>query len=258
MYTSWAASSTSMPAGRPRMSVRELSTGSVEGLPICIRKRPSFVNLSTMRSAGVLPPIHTLPFLSTWMPCSVFGQSYPAPGPPQALSSLPEESNSSTGLAARQHMERCGVCAAPSSSGVSVPGRWRTQMWSWESTVRPPIWPMIQLLGSSSGQEGSTFSLGGCWAGRAGEKHKRAKSRRQQDFNAEDAEYPQGARRTATGEKDSDLLTSGIFVFMFSPGAETPSPPRDTSWIQSGRCCAQDMAGGVAFQKDDHAKILTS
>src|SRR5580704_1892632 len=73
---------------------------------------------------------------------------------------LPAASNSITGGAGTQHWETGGDCAAPASSLVSERGRCSTQMWSCASTVIPPIWPMIQLLGSCLGQEGSTLNSG--------------------------------------------------------------------------------------------------
>src|SRR5208282_4971839 len=104
------------------------------------------------------------------MPCSDLGQSNPWPGPPQERSRLPCVSNSRTGGAAMQHRERCGVREAPSSSTVYEAGRCKTQMWSSRSTANPPTCPMIQLLGSSCGQEGTTWYFGGSWAGVAGAK----------------------------------------------------------------------------------------
>ena len=67
------------------------------------------VNLSSMSSdrrvcdseVGLLPPIHTLSFRSTKIPCSLSGHSNPVPGPPHAATNLPFSSNSSTAGAAR-------------------------------------------------------------------------------------------------------------------------------------------------------------
>src|SRR6476660_5703188 len=73
---------------------------------------------------------------------------------------LPAASNSITGGAGTQHWETGGFCAAPASSLVSERGRCKTQIWSCASTVMPPIWPMIQLLGSCLGQLGSTLKCG--------------------------------------------------------------------------------------------------
>src|ERR1700693_5349795 len=160
MYTSCASSSTSIPAGRPSTVVSALFVGAVEGCPIWRTNFPSFVNLMICRCLAPLPPIHTLPSFSTQMPCSEAGQSYPVPGPPQDLRSLPSASNSRTGGAATQHSERGGFCAAPSSSTVSEPGRCSTQMWFSRSTVSPPTCPIIQLFGSSLGHDASTLYAG--------------------------------------------------------------------------------------------------
>jgi hypothetical protein len=51
---------------------------------------------------------------------------------------LPSVSNSSTGGAETQHFERGGVSDAPFSSSVSERGRWKTQMFPFESVVMPP------------------------------------------------------------------------------------------------------------------------
>ena len=69
-------------------------------------------------------------------------------------------SNSSTGGAGTQHFERGGVSVAPFSSSVSERGRWITQIWPCQSAVMPPTWPMIQLFGSSFGQDASTAKVG--------------------------------------------------------------------------------------------------
>jgi hypothetical protein len=73
---------------------------------------------------------------------------------------LPSASNSSTGGAGTQHFERGGLRLAPFSSSVSERGRWITQIWPCQSTVMPPTWPRIQLLGSCFGQEASTAKVG--------------------------------------------------------------------------------------------------
>src|SRR5213075_793055 len=54
-----------------------------------------------------------------------------------------------------------GAVEARFSRASSALGRWLIQMWSCASTVMPPIVPMIQLLGSGSGQVGSTWNFGG-------------------------------------------------------------------------------------------------
>src|SRR5580700_4780249 len=96
------------------------------------------------------------------MPCSTLGQSYPLPGPPQDFKRFPSWSNSRTGGAGKQHIAWRGeLGSALISSGVSLPGRCKTQIWFWLSTFIPPIWPTIQLLGNSLGQEGSTLYCGG-------------------------------------------------------------------------------------------------
>src|SRR4051794_23403228 len=59
-----------------------------------------------------------------------------------------------------QHFERGGLRVAPFSSSVSERGRWITQIWPCQSTVMPPTWPRIQLLGSGFGQAASTAKLG--------------------------------------------------------------------------------------------------
>src|SRR5699024_1024483 len=53
-----------------------------------------------------------------------------------------------------------GLSVAPFSSSVSERGRWITQICPWASTVMPPTWPMIQLLGSGFGHEASTANVG--------------------------------------------------------------------------------------------------
>src|SRR5689334_3628607 len=71
--------------------------------------------------------------------------------------------------AGTQHLDCGGFCAAPASSFVRDRGRWLIQIWSCASTVMPPTWPMIQLLGSALGQNGSTLNVGpsACAAGAA-------------------------------------------------------------------------------------------
>jgi hypothetical protein len=69
--------------------------------------------------------------------------------------------NTSTDGAGMQHLERGGSSVAPFSSGVTERGRWNTQMSSFLSMNMPPTWPMIQLLGSGFGQNGSTLNVGG-------------------------------------------------------------------------------------------------
>ena len=100
-------------------------------LPICSRKVPSLVNLSTWWLPPPLPAIQTLSLWSTKMPCSLVGHSQPIAGvqrlvrkpgsaaPPQARSRLPRTSNCITEGAGKQHSERGGVCAAPASSAVN-------------------------------------------------------------------------------------------------------------------------------------------
>ena len=73
---------------------------------------------------------------------------------------MPSTSNSSTGGAGTQHFERAGVSVAAFSPSVSERGRWTTQIWPCQSTVMPPIWPMIQLFGNCFGQEASTAKVG--------------------------------------------------------------------------------------------------
>src|SRR5690606_7686499 len=89
------------------------------------------------------------------------GQSYLSPGPPQEARTLPSGSNCSTGGARRQHSERGGSCAAPSSSTGLLRGRCSTQMLSFRSTSTPATCPRIHLFGSCFGQLGSTANFGG-------------------------------------------------------------------------------------------------
>jgi hypothetical protein len=73
---------------------------------------------------------------------------------------LPAWSNSITGGAATQHFTFDAVDARFSLASSEL-GRWLIQIWSCASTVMPPMLPMIQLLGSGSGQLGSTWNFGG-------------------------------------------------------------------------------------------------
>ena len=85
--------------------------------------------------------------------------------------------NTSTEGAGTQHLERGGASAAPFSSSVSERGRWNTQMLSWASTVMPPIWPRIQLLGSGFGHCESTLSPGPSAFDASGARSKAANAR---------------------------------------------------------------------------------
>src|ERR1700716_478368 len=89
------------------------------------------------------------------MPCSISGQSKPAPGPPQPWMKLPASSNSSTGGAAlsfwsrRTVLGRCRIHALPCSSIETL-----------------DTWPHSHLLGIL-GHDGSTSKRGisrGCAA----------------------------------------------------------------------------------------------
>src|SRR3954454_16882936 len=129
-------------------------------LPIWATNLPSSVNFRIALSLSALPPTQTKPRSSTSMPCSRPTHSYPSPAPPHDRSRLPSLSNSSTGGADTQHLERGGVRLAPFSSSVSERGRWITQMWPCQSTVMPPTWPRIQLFGNGFGQDASTAKVG--------------------------------------------------------------------------------------------------
>src|SRR5690348_1696448 len=94
------------------------------------------------------------------MPCSLSGHSYPAPGPPQACTTLPARSNSITGGAGAQQSACGGFSAAYLSLLSSDRGRLVTQMWSCESAKIPATCPSIQLLGSGLGQYGSGSNFG--------------------------------------------------------------------------------------------------
>src|SRR6185312_9258942 len=65
-----------------------------------------------------------------------------------------------TGGAGTQHFPRGGFIVAYFSASTSERGRWMTQIWPCESTVMPPICPMIQLFGSCFGQDASTANVG--------------------------------------------------------------------------------------------------
>src|SRR5262245_38757029 len=71
------------------------------------------------------------------MPCSVSGQSKPAPGPPQPWTKLPLSSNSRTGGA-----------ALPFWSSRIVLGRCSTQAWPLSSIDTLDTWPHSHRLGS--------------------------------------------------------------------------------------------------------------
>src|SRR5262245_15864830 len=94
------------------------------------------------------------------MPCSLFGQLYPWPGPPQCLITLPAWSNTSTGGGATQHFASGGFCSAARSRLLSDPGRCPTQTLLERSTVSPDTWPSSQLFGKSLGQSASTWHGG--------------------------------------------------------------------------------------------------
>src|SRR6187549_480160 len=96
----------------------------------------------------LLPPSHTKPFASMWMPCSRSGHSYPLPAPPHALMNLPDESNTITGGAA---IEAC--------SGGSVRGRWRSHTLSCASIAKLEGSPSFHFSGTF-GQAGSTSKIG--------------------------------------------------------------------------------------------------
>src|SRR5580704_550974 len=59
-----------------------------------------------------------------------------------------------------QHLLRGGLKLAAFSSSVRVRGRCITQIWSCASTATPDACPMIQLLGSVFGHDGSTSKRG--------------------------------------------------------------------------------------------------
>jgi hypothetical protein len=63
-----------MLAGRPSRVVSRLSVCGPD-LPICITKRPSWVNFRIWPSCSPLPASQTKPLWSMWMPCSFCGQS---------------------------------------------------------------------------------------------------------------------------------------------------------------------------------------
>src|SRR5215831_5731082 len=71
------------------------------------------------------------------MPCSLLGQSWPWPGPPQLLSNLPSGANCNTGGAAWQQRDSGGVFCAPLSSSTRVFGRCTIQTLSSLSTAIP-------------------------------------------------------------------------------------------------------------------------
>src|SRR6266481_4825593 len=70
--------------------------------------------------------------------------------------------------AGAQHLLVGGLCVAAFSSLVRLFGRWITQTWSCPSTATPAAWPMIQLLGSVCGHDGSTWKRGMSLAKAAG------------------------------------------------------------------------------------------
>src|SRR5512145_1734984 len=95
------------------------------------------------------------------MPCGLRGHSDTSCDPsPNEPTTLPCGSNSTTEGAAWQHSPRGGFCTRPSSSSVSVSGRCVTHTCWRASTNTPVIDPKIQLLGSSSGHDGSTWNRG--------------------------------------------------------------------------------------------------
>src|SRR5262245_29007879 len=94
------------------------------------------------------------------MPCSLFGQLYPWPGPPQCLITLPAWSNTSTGGGATQHFACGGFSSAARSRLLSDPGRCTTQRLLLRSTVMPDTWPSSQLFGKSFGHSASTWYCG--------------------------------------------------------------------------------------------------
>src|SRR5215467_3559146 len=94
------------------------------------------------------------------MPCSLLGQLYPWPGPPQCLITLPAWSKTSTGGGAAQHLASGGFCSAARSRLLSEPGRCTTQMLLLRSVVMPDTCPSSQLFGKSFGQSASTWNCG--------------------------------------------------------------------------------------------------
>src|SRR5437763_11351542 len=88
------------------------------------------------------------PLGSAYMPCSVSGQSYPAPGPPQPWTKFPFSSNSSTGGAAIDFW-----------SARTVVGRCNTQAWPRLSIETLDTWPQTHLLGSLA-QDASASNFG--------------------------------------------------------------------------------------------------
>src|SRR5262249_156301 len=73
-----------------------------------------------------------------------------------------------TGGAGAQHLLVGGSSVAAFSSLVRLFGRWITQTRSCVSTATPAAWPMIQLLGSVRGHDGSTSKRGMSLAKAAG------------------------------------------------------------------------------------------
>src|ERR1700687_1715889 len=88
-------------------------------LPNFVRNLPSRVNFSSDPSLLLLPVSQTWFFASTMMPCSLSGQSGLKPEPPQAWTTLPAASNSTTDGAGTQHLERGGLRVAPRSASLS-------------------------------------------------------------------------------------------------------------------------------------------
>src|SRR5580658_6655218 len=99
--TSLDGAYTAMPAALFTFAV-SLLPPVVPWRPICNRNLPDLVNLRRLVSFSPLPEIQTLSFWSTKIPCSVSGQSYPCPAPPQDWTRLPAWSNSKTGGAGVQ------------------------------------------------------------------------------------------------------------------------------------------------------------
>src|SRR5256885_16985734 len=68
--------------------------------------------------------------------------------------------NSMTDGAGMQHSESGGFNDAPRSLSGILPGRWKTQMLSCESTAMPPTAPVAHLFGSAWKNSGSGSNVG--------------------------------------------------------------------------------------------------
>ncbi len=132
-----------------------------------MRNLPLLVNFRIWLSSFALPLSQTFSLSSTKIPCWVVGHSYPAPGPPQACSSLPFGANSRTAGAGTQHSACGGVSDAAFSPSGMLASRWNTQTLSCESTATPPTAPVTHRFGSACDHSGSG-SKSGTWPARLG------------------------------------------------------------------------------------------